>query len=34
MNLIELFKAALFGVIEGITEWAAYQQYGAYDSVQ
>ena len=21
MNLIELFKAALFGVIEGITEW-------------
>ena len=29
---MEIIKAVLFGIVEGITEWLSGQQYGAYDS--
>ena len=31
MEWIEIFKAIILGVIEGITEWLPVSQYGAYD---
>ena len=30
--LLEILKAILFGIVEGITEWAAYKKHRAYDS--
>lgn len=31
MDFIEILKAILFGIVEGITEMASHQQYGPYD---
>ena len=31
MNIVELLKAIVFGIVEGITEWSAHQQYRSHD---
>ena len=32
MEFIEIIKAIIIGIVEGITEWAPHQQYRSHDS--
>jgi len=34
IELIEVLKAVLFGIVEGVTEWLSHQQYRASDSAE